>query len=164
MMMITHERLLELCAYDPETGLLTWRKSKGAAKGGKPVGGVHRVKGYGEACIDGEDFQTHRLIWFYVYGEWPRGEIDHINGKRDDNRIVNLRDVPSGINRQNQRAPHRRKRIGLLGAHYNKASGKWAAAICVNYKQMHLGLFETAEEAHQAYLTVKRKLHAGCTL
>lgn len=163
-MKLTQKRLHELCAYDAKTGALTWRASKGAAKAGRPVGGTHRVKGYGEAMIDGVGYQTHRLIWFYVHAAWPKGEIDHINGNRDDNRIANLRDVSTTLNRQNLRAAHRRKKGGLLGAHYNKKSRRWMAAICINYKQIHLGGFDTAEQAHAAYVAAKRKLHPGCTI
>lgn len=161
---LTAERLRDLCEYNPLTGVLSWRRSKGAAPAGSPVGGAHRVKGYGEAMIDGKGYPTHRLVWLYVHGHWPKHEIDHINGNRSDNRIENLRDVPPAINRQNIRGPYRSKRLGLLGAHFNKASGKWASAICVNYRQVHLGLFETAEEAHAAYLNAKRQMHPGCVL
>jgi len=160
---LTVERVRELCAYNPSTGALTWRVSKGAAKAGSPVGGTHRVKGYGEACIDGNYVQTHRLIWFYIYGEWPKGEIDHRNGIADDNSQSNLRDVPIHVNRQNVRKATNKKPGGLLGAHKTR-SGKWQAAICVKRKQIHLGLFPTPEAAHAAYLTAKRSMHEGCTI
>lgn len=164
-MTLTPERLRALTHYDPETGRFVWRKTKGAAGAGKPVGGTHRVKGYGEAMVDGQGYATHRLAWFYVYGTWPVGVLDHINGDREDNRIANLRDVTQAENTQNQRRASRKKGPdGLLGAHYNKASGKWIAAICVNYRQIYLGAYATADEAHSSYLAAKRKLHAGCTI
>lgn len=162
-MMLTWDRVLELVNYDAETGALTWRRSKGAAKAGSPVGGRHRVKGYGEACIDGTYVQTHRLIWFIAYGVWPDGEIDHMNGIPDDNRLANLRDVPVATNRQNIRSATKRSAGGLLGAHKTKY-GRWQAAICVNRKQIHLGMFDTPEDAHSAYLAAKREMHAGCTI
>ena len=161
---LTAERLREVTSYNAETGSLVWRMSKGAAKAGRPVGGVHRNKGYGDAVIDGHRTAVHRFIWLYVHGKWPLGEIDHVNGQRDDNRLFNLRDVPPTVNRQNQRRPHSRKKTGLLGAHYNKASGRWQAAICHNYKQIHLGHFDTAEAAHAAFIAKKRQLHPGCVI
>jgi hypothetical protein len=160
---LTAERVRALTNYNPETGEFTWAVSKGAAKAGRPVGGKHRAKGYGDVVIDGVRCAVHRLIWFRETGEWPRFEVDHINGVRDDNRWANLRDVPAGVNRQNQRWAHRRKRAGLLGAHLTKG-GRWQAAICHNYKQIHLGFFDTAEDAHQAYLAKKRELHPGCAI
>lgn len=114
--------------------------------------------------IDGGRYPTHRLVWLYHHGVMPSGHIDHINGDPDDNRIENLRDVSVMVNRQNIKRAYKSKRRGLLGAHFNKASGKWAAAICVNYKQIHLGFFATAEDAHAAYLAAKRRLHEGCTI
>lgn len=36
-------------------------------------------------------FLSHRLVWLTLRGEIPEGtEINHINGKRDDNRLENL--------------------------------------------------------------------------
>jgi hypothetical protein len=43
--------------------------------------------------IDGKLYGAARLAWLYVHGEWPKNQIDHINRLRDDNRLVNLRDV-----------------------------------------------------------------------
>lgn len=163
-MSLTHERALELFHYCAKTGALTNRVSRGRAKAGAPAGGLHRVKGYGEVCIDGVNYQTHRLVWFIATGEWPTGEIDHRNGIEDDNRLDNLRDVPIATNRQNVREATRRKARGrLLGAHFTKG-GRWAAAICVNRRQIHLGRFDTEEAAHAAYVAAKRQLHPGCTI
>jgi hypothetical protein len=162
-MTITAEYARELIVYNPDTGAMIWRRSKGAAKAGSPAGGPHRSKGYGTVMIDGQRIATHRLAWLIAFGRWPNGEIDHINGKPDDNRLSNLRDVSVQANRQNIRAATARKVSGLLGAH-RTAAGRYAAAICVSRKQIHLGMFDTAEEAHAAYVSAKRRLHEGCTI
>lgn len=161
--MLTLQRARELLSYDPEAGQLRWRVQKGPARVGDLAGGSHLVKGYGEVCIDFERYQTHRLIWFVHFGHWPSGQIDHINGDRSDNRMANLRDVSHAINRQNTRAPTRRRKHGtLLGTQKNHNG--WSATICLNYKKHHLGTYRTEAEAHAVYLDAKRRLHAGCTI
>lgn len=158
--MVTVDRLRELTHYDPETGAFTWRKSKGAAMAGSPVGGKHRVKGYGEACIDGMYFQTHRLVWFYANGRWPIGQIDHINGQRDDNRLHNLRDVSQSENQQNRTHSNRGKKYSdLIGAYWS--TNGWFSTILIAGKQVYLGRFETDQQAHEAYIRAKRTHHNG---
>lgn len=45
----------------------------------------------------------------------------------------------------------RKNASGFKGVSYRKDKGDWKAAICVNYKVTHLGIFNTPEEAHAAY-------------
>lgn len=65
---------------------------------------------------------------------------------------------------QNQRRAHANSTSGFLGVHYKARNNKWAAQIQVNKKRKHLGLFDTPEEAHAAYLKAKRELHDTCTI
>ena len=88
--MITQEELKELLDYNPETGLFTWNVYNNIKN--KTTAGTFN-DGYIQIKIKQKIYQAHRLAWLYVYGEWPKGQIDHINGIRDDNRIENLRDV-----------------------------------------------------------------------
>jgi len=46
---------------------------------------------------------AHRLAWLFSTGAWPTHEIDHINGNRSDNSILNLRDVTHRENAKNTR-------------------------------------------------------------
>ena len=87
---------------------------------------------------------------------------DHINGIKTDNRIANLRSVSMTVNLQNMRKANRDSLSGLLGAH--KKRSHWESRIRVDRKQIHLGIFETPEEAHAAYLAAKRLHHSGCTI
>jgi hypothetical protein len=99
------------------------------------------------------------LIWLYAHGEWPKNDIDHINGNPNDNRLQNLRDVTTAENIQNQVAAHTRNKTGLLGV--SKRKHGFIARICVRGVIMHLGTFDTAKEAETAYLAVKRERHSA---
>jgi hypothetical protein len=98
--------------------------------------------------VAGSTVTEHRLAWFYTHGRWPSGDLDHINRVRHDNRIDNLREATRSENCQNQ--PIRKSnRSGVTGVYHHKVSNKWAATINVNKKQMHLGVYDTLEEAIQ---------------
>lgn len=105
---------------------------------------------------------AHRLAWLYVYGEWPKDMIDHVNGDGTFNAISNLREADNTLNKQNQRIPNKNSKSKLLGAYARKE--KFRSQIMVNRKAIGLGTYETAEEAHQAYLSAKRELHRSCTI
>ena len=156
------QRLRELLDYDAETGVFTWRESRGGSNTGQVAGCPH-PKGYIRICIDGRRYAAHRLAWLYVVGALPSGEIDHINGERNDNRIANLRDVSTQINQQNQRRARTNNRSsGLLGV--TRKRGRWQAQIETNGKNVFLGCYSTKEDAHSAYLKAKRQRHDGCTI
>jgi hypothetical protein len=161
--MTTAEKLRQVFSYDCDTGVFV-RKISGSnrAKVGSPSGSSNGC-GYITLNIDGKNVLAHRMAWLYVNGELPKHGIDHINGDRADNRLVNLRDVPQLVNAQNRRkaSPNNRS-TGLLGA-YRQLHG-FTSHIRVKGKQMHLGSFKTAADAHHAYVAAKRVLHEGNTL
>jgi hypothetical protein len=95
-------------------------------------------------------------------GEWPAGEVDHIDGDRTNNKWSNLRDVPRLENAQNKRRANANNRTGLLGVSPDKK--RFRAVITANGKRKTVGAFSSAEEAHDAYLAEKRRLHQGSTL
>ena len=94
----------------------------------------------------------------YAHGTWPEKQLDHINGIRDDNRLVNLREATPAENQQN-RALHPLNTSGHPGVTWNKKERKWHAKIAVANKRYHLGLFDTVEEAAAAYADAKKKHH-----
>lgn len=147
-------------AYDPETGHFT--RLKGCREGRRAA--ILRKTGYLQVTIGRRFYIAHRLAWFYMHGKWPQGVIDHINGVRDDNRIANLRDVPQSINMQNRKRPQANNKVGLLGVTEDPKRGLFAAHITICGKATRIGSFVTAQEAHEAYLNVKRVAHPGCTL
>jgi hypothetical protein len=153
-MSLTPERLKELVCYHPETGEFTWAKTRRRCRLGDKAGCRMR-NGYIIIRIDDTLHLAHRLAWLYMTGSWPPEQIDHINRNRADNRWENLRAVSNMENAWNKTAP--RNRSGFTGV--RRENNKWLAEIKVNYKPIRLGLYETPEAAHAAYLEAKRKLH-----
>jgi len=155
---LTRERLTELLAYDPETGEF---RRVGAARPqsahymNKPVGYIkpgpkHDGGGYRIVTVDGRPYRAHRLAWLYMTGEWPAEDIDHINGERADNRWSNLRAASRWQNIHNM-GMRDRNTSGLKGASFDKKRNKWVAQIVVNGRHHHLGRFDTAQQAADAY-------------
>lgn len=161
---LTAQRLRELLHYDPETGVFTWRVFRGrTAKPGTVAGS--NSHGYTIIMIDGRGHGAHRLAWLYVHGVWPAGQIDHTHGNTADNRVSQLRDVTRSVNKQNiRKARIDNKSSGLLGAYWHNISNKWMSHISFGGKKRHLGMFATAQEAHEAYIAAKRQFHEGCTI
>lgn len=158
---LTAERVRELLSYDPDTGVLRWKVRASGRKMDKEAGSTYL--GYRSTCVQGREYKNHRLAWIITYGVWPKHQIDHINGVRDDNRLENLRDVAPIVNLQNRHnAPVNNLSTGLLGV--DKVGNRFRAAIMAEGKRRHIGLFKTALEAHEAYLKEKRRLHKGCTI
>jgi hypothetical protein len=166
------EFLRECFEYNPETGILTWKERPeshfigsraqnpvsrfNTRYAGKQVGTLNRGYLQTRLHIKGSRFTTvnvHRICWALATGEWPKGEIDHINGIHDDNRLCNLRDA---TRLENQLNPNNRLRknnkSGYRGVY--KYYGKWRATRNLTEKSS----FDTPEEASRAYLDAISKV------
>jgi len=86
----------------------------------------------------------HRLLL-----DFPKGEVDHINGKTNDNKRENLR---SATHRQNGQNKDIHRNGKLVGANFYKPTKTWRSQININGKVIHLGTFDTAQKAHEAYM------------
>lgn len=155
--MITATRLRELLAYDPATGLFTWAANHGTKCRAGEVAGSDHGKGYIQIQLDGRNYLAHRLAWLYVTGEWPSHGVDHKHGNRSDNRWDELRAATNSQNQQNLRKARSRSLTGLLGVSRN--GKRWKSNITLNGVQKHIGTFDTPEQAHAAYIEVKRQQH-----
>ena len=142
----TAERLRELLHYEPETGIFTRKVSTARRVKVGDVAGSLGGRGYLLIQLQSRKYQAHRLAWLHTYGVWPKGQIDHINRIRADNRISNLRDVSHKQNGQNASKPSNNT-SGHPGVSWHKQSSKWQAKITHNQKPIYLGLFESLEEA-----------------
>lgn len=147
-----------LLAYDPATGVLRWKVSNNnRIKVGSVAGSVNG-QGYIEVKVLSKQYQAHRLAWLLSTGDWPSQHLDHKNGQRDDNRIGNLRECRRAENMQNM-CKYSNNTSGVLGVGFDKTNGKWRARIMVNGKNVHIGYFETLEEASAARAAAKQKYH-----
>jgi hypothetical protein len=156
--MLTADRVRYLLHYNPETGHFVWLLDRSGTKRAGRRAGCLRPDGYRFIATDGGGYYEHRLAWLYVTGEWPAARLDHINGQRDDNRFENLRVASLSENMRNRKTNYT-STTGLKGVQPRK-SGRWAARIMVDGgRRIHIGTFDTAEEAHAAYCVAAERHH-----
>ncbi len=152
--------LKNISTYNKHTGLFV--SLINSIRGDRKVGdkmGYTDNRGYISFRIGGVTHKAHRLAWLYEYGSWPKNQIDHINGDKSDNRIINLRDVTNSENCQNRRNKNITSISGYTGVTKSHLSNNWTANIGVNGARKYLGTFETPEAASEAYLDAKKELH-----
>lgn len=101
--------------------------------------------GYYRISLLGKRYLLHRVIWLYLYGEWP-DVIDHENGIPNDNRPCNLRNVSRSLNQKNHKI-HKNNTSGCMGVSFMKELGKWRVRIFVEGKVKHIGVYDSYEEA-----------------
>ena len=149
-MSLDHDYLRSIMSYDPSMGTLTWLVDRGSNKvKGTRAGSVRRSKRgvYRYVKIDDRSYNEARLIWFYVYGRWPKHEVDHINRNSLDNRLMNLREADDNLNMFNRDMPQRDLPRGI----YRRKNGKFQANCQRNGKRIHCGTFVALEDAIQAH-------------
>ena len=155
--LLTQDDVVHLLNYDASTGVFSWKKKRRGVKTGVALGSDNGF-GYLRITVLGKSVYAHRLAWFYVHGVWPE-TIDHINGCKSDNRIVNLKNCSISENNQNTHGPQVNNKSQTLGVSWHKKAKKWQAHICVYKERKYLGLFDDVNEAHKAYLKEKEKLN-----
>jgi hypothetical protein len=154
------ELVCQLLHYDPDTGDFIWLprpremfptdhhwRMWNTQNAGQAAGslGSHL---YYRISINDTGFATHRLAWLIVHGEPVPPQIDHIDRDRLNNRIANLRAATGVQNRGNTLRP-KDNTSGVKGVGIEK--GRFRARIMTNGRRLHLGSFNTAEEAANAY-------------
>lgn len=147
-MSLTAKRVRELLDYNPKTGELVWKEYRNSQAQKGWVAGCKDAHGYIVVGIDKKLYKAHRLIWLHQTGNWPKGQIDHANHNRSDNRWCNLFDVSqrsNTLNRKKSKA-NTSTQTGL----YKVSENKWIARICVNRVQLNLGTFTNFDDAVNA--------------
>ena len=149
------EHIKDILSYNRETGIFTWIQP--TYRRGKPgdIAGCINSSGYWRIPYMGRYYMAHRLAWFFEYGEWPEGPLDHINRDRLDNRISNLRKATTADNVRN--AKNKGARTGVKGVVKN--GNRFYGRVHFNYKSCNAGSYGTLEEAESAVKKLREKLH-----
>jgi hypothetical protein len=159
--MITKNDLINLFDVFPDEGKFVW---KNVSKHHKRLNGQEagcasdaNKKPYWNIKINNKRYKRGRLMFLYVYGEFPNPCVDHINGDSLDDRIKNLREATVMENAWNHKK--RKRRIDLPMGVRNMANGKFQARISYKGKQLHLGVFDTPNKAKAIYETKRKELY-----
>lgn len=161
---ITPKEVARYFAYDPATGILTYKE--------RPRSDFNSERGYrnwqdrvgtkaGRVRINRDSYKhiavsvngvgrlVHRLAWMIMTGDTPPKQIDHINRDATDNRWCNLRDG-DGIQRKNL-SMFKNNKSGICGVYWDPQTNKWTASgfYKVNgvRKKKNLGRFKKKEDA-----------------
>lgn len=154
--MLTTERLKQLLNYNPETGGWTWISSPTRKPQllDKEAGHLAASDGCRRIMIDRVMYRASRLAWFYMKNEWPKEEIDHEDRDPSNDCWNNLREASSADNKCNTNLSSRNT-SGFRGVSWLASRNKWRAEI----SGLHLGLYDSIEEAVAARDSVAIKLH-----
>ncbi|NTU49292.1 MAG: HNH endonuclease [Desulfobulbaceae bacterium] len=157
---LTYERANELLRYDPDSGKLFWRVSRGTAKAGDEAGGVwltagHKVP-YLRVRVEGVGYMAHQVVWLLFYGKPAGGDIDHRDGNGLNNRPENLRVGPQLINGKNKRMACNNT-SGVTGVSWFAVAKKWRGGVKVNRKYNHIGLYANLADAEAAVREFRAK-------
>lgn len=114
--------------------------------------------GYLIGTFQGVQMYTHRVIYALYHGVWPTIYIDHKNGVITDNRICNLRSANASENGQNRRIS-KSSSSGFMGVTWHKRDKMWQSAIRSRGTTIHLGYYQTKDEASAAYIAAKELCH-----
>lgn len=143
---ITQATLHKFFEYDPNTGDMTTKLPHKGRKVGTVLGSIGN-HGYLHANLCGKTYLIHRLIWLYVYGYLPE-QVDHINHNKLDNSLGNLREVNNTTNSMNCSVS--RNSTTKVNGVSKLNSGKYRAYINSNKKHIHLGVFDSIDDAIKA--------------
>jgi len=152
---ITQRELKKILRYNPKKGELFWKIANSRCiKIGQEAGCVSTNDGYCYIGINGEIYKRSRLIWIYVHGNIPEGDVDHINHNRSDDRLSNLRVVTHQDNCKNQR-----RRItntsGVMGV--CRHNNKWLVYIEISGNRKYLGHHTVFAEAVKVRKAAEKK-------
>ena len=146
------ERLRELLSYNPETGDIRWRVRRNGSRGVGLVAGSHSKDGYIRIEIENRSFLAHRIAWALHHGRWPAAYLDHIDSKRDNNAIHNLREATATENRRYRAS---RNSTGFRGV--SRSGKRFLASITVDGRTIRLGTYRLPEVAAEVYAQAARQ-------
>lgn len=160
---ISPQKVREIWDCDYATGILRWRITRGSMTPGT-ITGISRLgpEGYRLVHYLGKSYLAHRVVWAHAYERWPVGDIDHINRRKGDNRLVNLQETTRARNLVNKgvRSTSRTQRKGV---YLDPRDGRVYAYLDFNKSRIYLGCFATTDEAYAARLKAELQ-HYGSAL
>lgn len=139
------EYLKEAMTYDSQTGEFFWKRDRpqkhfgsntrslrtfrnnirsNNVAGSTPSPTARNPKPYRIIGLAGVTYKAHRLAWLYHYGEWPDGDIDHIDQDTLNNKISNLRISEEKVNHRN-RGMYKNNTSGCNGISFYAPTSKW---------------------------------------
>ena len=164
----SQEYLNECFTYNPESGELAWKvrprhhfesdtnmKKSHSRAAGQRTGNVC-VQGYVRTKLDKRLWFVHRIIWKMVHGVDPE-QIDHVNGVRDDNRLINLRNVSHHVNAKNK-AVGKNNKSGVSGVYWREAFSRYDVSIRSEGTSRWVGSYMTMLDAVSARLKAQKEL------
>lgn len=169
---ITADYLRSILSYDPTTGEFRWKnrprehfaslraQSRCNSQFAGKIAGALSTRGYWVIGVSFRIYTAHRLAWLYMTGEWPIGDIDHIDGATANNAWRNLRAATESQNLMNSKLRADNKtgfkcvhaRVGVKGTRYQ-------VTLSALGKREYIGTFDTAEEGHEAHKRAAARLH-----
>ncbi len=150
----TAEWLRENMAYVPEIGTFMWKVRGPGRTVGKVLGHLTSL-GYIQIKVQNVVYSAHRLAWFYVNGEWPMKQIDHIDSNKSNNAIANLRDCTAAQNSARRKVS---AKIAPSRGVFPHGVG-FVARIHHGGKRHYLGYFAKLEDAKAAYAAKAKEIH-----
>ncbi len=102
--MTIKKAMFEYLKYTPKDGKVWWVKHPRRSTANGTEAGNIMQNGYRKLKFQGKQYLTHRVAWLLQHGFWPTGDIDHIDGNPENNRLENLRDVSHRVNLQNRKS------------------------------------------------------------
>jgi hypothetical protein len=159
----TLEQVQQLLHYNPTTGILTWLprdpvnhyiKIWNIKHAGTTAGTIGK-NGYVHVSIFDRIYRGHHVCWLLHCGAWPK-VIDHVNHRRSDNRILNLRTATKAVNSQN-RSMNTNNTSGVNGVSWHKWNKRWVVRISLGGESKHLGYFDDLNEAVAVRLNADRE-------
>lgn len=148
--MLNQKTLKKYLDYDPETGIFKWKIANSHRIKVGDVAKSPRSDGYIQIKLFNKPYLAHRLAWLYVNGEFPKDHMDHINGVRVDNRIVNLRAVTQAENNKNK-SMRKDNTSGVMGVCWHKPGQRWQVYVQKTYYGTFKSKSDAVTRAEEAY-------------
>ena len=135
--------------YDPNSPSgLSWKRYKGRQITGKGADGYYRFQ------LGRKAWKAHRVVWCLHHGDVDSDlVIDHVDRNKDNNRIENLK-----LTTQSENCYNKPKRPGK---YCRKRKDRWESyfTIPVSRKYIHVGTYDTEQEAHLAAVIKRLELY-----